>query len=71
VLANMKDTRSDEEKVTELFLWAFARKPSKDDLTAALDHIKRWRRVQGGREEDGVREHPVAAIEHEGIRVQQ
>ncbi|MDB5308867.1 MAG: hypothetical protein JWO38_3069 [Gemmataceae bacterium] len=41
VLANAKDARPDEEKVTELFLWAFARKPSKDDLAAALDHIKK------------------------------
>lgn len=40
-LSNAKDTRTDEEKVTDLFLWAFARKPSKDDLAAALDHIKK------------------------------
>ena len=38
-LANPKDTRSDEEKVTELFLWAFARKPTAEDLSAALGHI--------------------------------
>jgi len=40
-LANAKDTRTDEEKVTEIFLWAFARKPTKEDLAAALDHIKK------------------------------
>jgi hypothetical protein len=40
-LANAKDKRSDEEKVTEIFLWAFSRKPTKDDLTAALEHIKK------------------------------
>jgi hypothetical protein len=40
-LASAKDTRSDEEKVTEIFLWAFSRKPTKDDLSAALDHIKK------------------------------
>jgi hypothetical protein len=40
-LANAKDTRTDEEKVTEIFLWAFARKPTKDDLAAALDHVKK------------------------------
>ena len=38
-LANPKDSRSDAEKVEELFLWAFARKPSADDLKAALDHV--------------------------------
>jgi hypothetical protein len=40
-LAKPSDKRSDEEKVTELFLWAFARKPTKDDLAAALDHIRK------------------------------
>jgi hypothetical protein len=34
-----KDTRPDNQKVEELFLWAFARKPSADDMKAALDHI--------------------------------
>ena len=38
-IANPKDTRPDAEKVEELFLWAFARKPSADDLKAALDHV--------------------------------
>ncbi len=38
-LANAKDTRPDPEKVEELFLWAFARKPTADDLKTALDHI--------------------------------
>jgi len=38
-IANAKDARTDAEKVEELFLWAFARKPSADDLKAALDHI--------------------------------
>ncbi|HEY3788574.1 MAG TPA: DUF1549 domain-containing protein [Urbifossiella sp.] len=41
VLAGVKDKRTDEEKVTEIFLWAFARKPTKDDMTAAIDHIKK------------------------------
>src|SRR5205823_1524257 len=41
VLANVKDTRSDEEKVTEIFLWAFSRKPTKDDMAAAIEHIKK------------------------------
>ncbi len=40
-LANPKDTRSDEEKVSDLFLWAFARQPSKEDLAASVDHIKK------------------------------
>ncbi|MCE9532484.1 MAG: DUF1553 domain-containing protein [Planctomycetes bacterium] len=41
-LVNPKDTRSDTEKVTELFLWAFARKPSDEDLKTALEHIKKY-----------------------------
>jgi hypothetical protein len=40
-LAKAEDKRSDEEKVTEIFLWAFARKPTKDDMAAALEHIKK------------------------------
>jgi hypothetical protein len=34
-----KDPRPDSQKVEELFLWAFARKPSTDDMKTALDHI--------------------------------
>ncbi len=37
----VKDKRSDQEKVQELFLWAFARKPSSADLDAALSHLKK------------------------------
>jgi hypothetical protein len=33
--------------VTELFLWAFARTPTKDDLSAALDHIKKMEAKYG------------------------
>ena len=40
-LAKADDKRPDEEKVEELFLWAFSRKPTKDDTAAALDHIKK------------------------------
>jgi len=40
-LAGAKDARTDEAKVTDLFLWAFARKPTADDLASALDHIKK------------------------------
>lgn len=35
----VQDKRPDAEKVTELFLWAFARKPSAEDMKVALDHI--------------------------------
>src|SRR2546423_6050055 len=35
----VKDKRSDAEKVEELFLWAFSRKPTEDQMKAALDHI--------------------------------
>src|SRR5581483_8314958 len=34
-----RDPRPDAEKVEELFLWAFARKPTADDLAAALAHV--------------------------------
>ncbi len=41
-LANAKDTRSDAEKIEELFVWAFARKPSPEDMKAALEHLKKY-----------------------------
>jgi hypothetical protein len=34
-----KDPRSDSEKVDELFLWAFARKPTDEQRNIALEHI--------------------------------
>jgi hypothetical protein len=34
-----KDARPDAEKVDELFLWAFARKPTDDQRNIALEHI--------------------------------
>jgi hypothetical protein len=37
-----KDPRPDAEKVEELFLWAFARKPAKDQLDVALAHINQY-----------------------------
>ena len=40
-LAKAEDKRPDAEKVEELFLWAFSRKPTTDDTAAALDHIKK------------------------------
>jgi hypothetical protein len=36
-----KDPRPDAEKVEELFLWAFARKPSQEHLDVALAHINK------------------------------
>ncbi|MCI0699962.1 MAG: DUF1549 and DUF1553 domain-containing protein, partial [Planctomycetia bacterium] len=47
VLAKADDKRSDEEKITELFLWVFARKPTADDMTAAIDHIKKMEAKNG------------------------
>jgi hypothetical protein len=46
-LAKADDKRTDEEKVTEVFLWAFARKPTKEDLAAALEHIKKMETKSG------------------------
>jgi Protein of unknown function (DUF1553)/Protein of unknown function (DUF1549)/Bacterial Ig-like domain (group 2) len=37
--AGAADKRTDAEKVNELFLWVLCRKPSADDLKAALAHI--------------------------------
>ncbi len=34
-----KDPRPDAEKVEELFLWAFARKPTQEQRSKALEHI--------------------------------
>jgi hypothetical protein len=36
-----KDNRSDEDKVKELFFWVFARQPSQEHLSVALEHISR------------------------------
>jgi hypothetical protein len=36
-----KDKRPDAEKIEELFLWAFARRPSPEHLRLALEHIQR------------------------------
>ncbi|MBY0227804.1 MAG: DUF1553 domain-containing protein [Gemmataceae bacterium] len=38
-LAGAADKRSDAEKVDELFLWAFSRKPSEEQREVALAHI--------------------------------
>jgi hypothetical protein len=35
----VQDKRPDTEKVTELFLWAFARQPTPQDMQVALGHI--------------------------------
>jgi hypothetical protein len=35
----IKDARPDPEKVEDLFLWAFARKPNENDMKVALAHI--------------------------------
>jgi hypothetical protein len=40
-LASAKDTRPDSEKVRDLFLWAFGRQPTADDLNAALAHVEK------------------------------
>ncbi|VTR99311.1 DUF1549 and DUF1553 domain-containing protein [Tuwongella immobilis] len=36
-----KDARPDAEKLEELWMWAFSRKPTKADLDAALAHIQK------------------------------
>ena len=37
-----KDPRPDAEKVDELFLWAFARKPTDEQRQIALEHINKY-----------------------------
>jgi hypothetical protein len=39
VMSGAKDTRPDAEKVDELFLWAFSRKPTDEQRKVALAHI--------------------------------
>ena len=41
LLAKAEDKRPDTEKLDELFLWAFARKPSTEDKKTALEHIEK------------------------------
>jgi hypothetical protein len=40
-LANPKDERPDQEKVRELFFWAFGRAPTDADMKTALAHIEK------------------------------
>jgi hypothetical protein len=47
LLAKADDKRPDSEKLDELFLWAFARKPSADDKKAALEHIEKMTAKSG------------------------
>ncbi len=47
MLSKAEDKRSDEEKVTEMFLWVFSRKPTKDDVAAAVEHIKKLEAKSG------------------------
>jgi hypothetical protein len=42
----VKDPRPDADKVTELFLWAFARKPSAEDMKVALEHIAKYEKTK-------------------------
>jgi hypothetical protein len=46
-LAKADDPRPNAEKVEELFLWAFARKPTADDLKTALSHIEAMEKKSG------------------------
>ena len=34
-----KDPRPDDEKIEELFLWAFARKPTADQMKLVQEHL--------------------------------
>src|SRR5260370_24000824 len=41
VFAGANDKRSDADKIEELFLWVFARKPTPDQLNTALAHLEK------------------------------
>ena len=61
-----KDPRPDAEKVEELFLWAFARKPTAGAAAGRSGAHPARRHEQ----EDRLREHPLGADQHQGVRVQ-
>ncbi|QVL33628.1 DUF1553 domain-containing protein [Telmatocola sphagniphila] len=44
-LASAKDTRKDEEKIEELFLWTLGRKPTERDMKTAIDHLNKPERL--------------------------
>jgi hypothetical protein len=48
-LVSEKDARPDEEKVRELYLWAFARQPDADELKLASQHLARERKGPDGK----------------------
>ena len=43
-----KDTRPDNEKIEELFLWAFARKPTEKDMETAQAHLAKYADAKAG-----------------------
>jgi hypothetical protein len=43
-----RDSRPDSEKVDELFLWAFARKPTDEQRSVALAHITKAEATKAG-----------------------
>ena len=61
-----KDKRPDAEKVEEMFLWAFARKPTRGAAATGPGPHRQARQGQEGR----LREHPVGADQHQGVHVQ-
>ena len=40
------DKRPDVEKIEELFLWAFGRKPTKDQMDVALEQIQKHEKTK-------------------------
>ncbi len=41
-----KDKRADADKIRELFLWAFARQPTAEQLGLAMQHIQRHQKTK-------------------------
>jgi len=46
LLTKPEDMRPDAEKVEELFLWVFGRKPTAQDLKVSLEHIAKFEKVK-------------------------
>ncbi len=61
-----KDPRPDAEKVEEMFLWAFARKPTDGTAQDGAGAHRQARQEQEGR----LREHPLGAAQHQGVHLQ-
>ncbi len=47
------DSRSDDEKIRELYAWAFSRPPNDKELTLARSHLQKWVKEKDSKESTG------------------